>query len=164
MGRKEGICLSRGFTDSPCLHQIEDILGEEAKELLYTPQTRPGRSLPDTISKLPIEQQKGNIIRILSKCQHSHVSEQADIVFGTLSTDTILPITRTLPHPTTARSTKHSSQRSPILIVPFRLSAHSRCLRPHTTISSSSQRALVRVAGYVKGSVDEEKRANIAMN
>ncbi|KAK2945022.1 hypothetical protein BLNAU_20035 [Blattamonas nauphoetae] len=104
---KEGICLSRGFTDSPCLHQIEDILGEEAKELLYTPQTRPGRSLPDTISVCPVlfdyltetadRAAKGNIIRILSKCQHSHVSEQADIVFGTLSTDTILPITRTLP-------------------------------------------------------------------
>ncbi|KAK2947360.1 hypothetical protein BLNAU_17747 [Blattamonas nauphoetae] len=120
MGRKEGICLSRGFTDSPCLHQIEDILGEEAKELLYTPQTRPGRSLA-------------------GYNQNKLTSFSA------------------LFQPTPSFKSRELSP-----------SNHCSLYQALATISdfdcAISLRALVRVAGYVKGSVDEEKRANIAMN
>ncbi|KAK2957845.1 hypothetical protein BLNAU_7279 [Blattamonas nauphoetae] len=111
-GRKEGICLSRVFADSPCLRQIEDLLGEDSKELLHTPQTRPGRSLKDAIKKLPKEQQKGINIRILSKCQHSRDSEQADVVIVTLPTDTVLPVPLTLP-PSTHSSPSRRDQSTP---------------------------------------------------
>ncbi|KAK2959845.1 hypothetical protein BLNAU_5334 [Blattamonas nauphoetae] len=147
------------------IFSFEDLLGEDANGLLHIPQTRPGRSLKETIRKLPKEQQQGIDIRIQSKYQHSRDSEQADVVIVTLPADTVLPVPLTFPHPHTAhspvatkvhpvahqedtrrvmitkrRQNQHCSPQSPTLIVPFRLFAHSRCLRTHTTSSSSSRR------------------------
>ncbi|KAK2940689.1 hypothetical protein BLNAU_24406 [Blattamonas nauphoetae] len=130
MGRKEGICLSRGFTDSPCLHQIEDILGEEAKELLYTPQTRPGRSLPDTISVCPVLNKLTSFSALFQPTPSFQSRELSPSNHGSLYQALLATISD------------------------FDCAISLVC---------TQSLALVRVAGYVKGSVDE-KRANIAMN
>ncbi|KAK2944872.1 hypothetical protein BLNAU_20215 [Blattamonas nauphoetae] len=92
--------------------------------------------------------------------------EQAGIVFVPLSTDAILPVPLTLPHPPTPRppvATKaplaapqkapkrattakhrpnqHCPQQVPTPTAPSRSSARRRYLRPHITSSSSSRRA-----------------------